>query len=346
MVLTYIDNEDHSLDVLTDIVSEKFPSLPLVDHKMCELTSIADYQPIPSELARGLDTSPAKVFLLYSLFMCAPCAPISMSIRSDLPMGAGLGSSASLCAAMGGAIYALAHHNSYGAVPESFDTSCLSKINRWAFQGERLIHGNPSGVDNTCVVYGGIIIYRRDITGKPQVQFLESGCIPSSVELIVSDTKIPKDTKTLVAKVGQNKLTFPDVLNPLMQAFDGLALELVAATRAYLDADKSTDEANVQATEAWYKTAAALFPMNQCFLDAVGVGHPTISQIIHEANKLGLVSKITGAGGGGSLITLVPPHQPKDVAETMALGLERVVTGLGGMCIKTVMGQEGVRIEK
>jgi len=38
----------------------------------------------------------------------------------------------------------------------------LKMINNWAFLGEKCIHGNPSGVDNTVATYGGGVIFRKE----------------------------------------------------------------------------------------------------------------------------------------------------------------------------------------
>jgi mevalonate kinase len=66
-----------------------------------------------------------------------------MRVRSQLPVGAGLGSSASfsVCGAA-----ALLKFHGLDATDDA--------INRWAFLAEKIIHGNPSGIDNTVATFG------------------------------------------------------------------------------------------------------------------------------------------------------------------------------------------------
>ncbi len=43
------------------------------------------------------------------------------------------------------------------------DTKQRKLINEWALQGEKIMHGNPSGIDNAVATYG---TYIKDITAN------------------------------------------------------------------------------------------------------------------------------------------------------------------------------------
>ena len=47
--------------------------------------------------------------------------------------------------------------------------------------------------------------------------------------------------------------------------------------------------------------------MNQHLLNALGVGHAALDRVYALARERGLAAKLTGAGGGGCAIVLVPP---------------------------------------
>lgn len=49
-----------------------------------------------------------------------------------------------------------------------------------------------------------------------------------------------------------------------------------------------------------------LFRFNHHLLDALGVGHPVISEVCRLASEVGLSAKLTGGGGGGCVIALIP----------------------------------------
>lgn len=79
------------------------------------------------------------------------------SVRSNLPVGAGLGSSASYSVCVATALLKLNGHLAAG-----MDTIAQRDlVNQWSFQAEKVIHGNPSGIDNTVSTFGGAVMFKK-----------------------------------------------------------------------------------------------------------------------------------------------------------------------------------------
>lgn len=105
------------------------------------------------------------------------------STRSTLPVGAGLGSSAAYSACIATAILLATKRISIPSVPEpsrlpsargdpghihvshqgrkAIPPDVADEVNKWAFVSEKVLHGNPSGVDNAIVIFGGALAYTR-----------------------------------------------------------------------------------------------------------------------------------------------------------------------------------------
>ena len=68
--------------------------------------------------------------------------PMDIVVSSDIPMGAGLGSSAAFSVALAGALFHLQNSLKRRSEDEEADRYVICK---WAFKSEKIIHGNPSG---------------------------------------------------------------------------------------------------------------------------------------------------------------------------------------------------------
>lgn len=59
-------------------------------------------------------------------------------------------------------------------------------MNRWAFISEKILHGNPSGVDNSVAVYGGALAYTRPGFSRKSGMEAIQGLVPLSLFLIIA----------------------------------------------------------------------------------------------------------------------------------------------------------------
>nr|GMD55521.1 mevalonate kinase [Ipomoea batatas] len=111
----------------------------------------------------GLASGVSAFLWLYTSIL--GCKPAKAVVHSELPMGAGLGSSAALCVALSAAFLSLSDSISIDFSQKGWQTfrdSELELVNKWAFEGENIIHGKPSGVDNTVSTYDDLAITEKE----------------------------------------------------------------------------------------------------------------------------------------------------------------------------------------
>lgn len=89
---------------------------------------------------------------------------VKIGLASRLPTAAGLGSSAAFSVCLSSALLLWQGYISQPTVTnDNQDTAAwkdadLELINQWAFQAEKIIHGNPSGIDNSISTYGEVSV--------------------------------------------------------------------------------------------------------------------------------------------------------------------------------------------
>jgi mevalonate kinase len=80
---------------------------------------------------------------------------VNIHVKSELPIGAGLGSSASFSSCIATSLLLSAGHIS---INEISSIAVLERINKMSFIAEIVIHGTPSGIDNTLCTFGKLLL--------------------------------------------------------------------------------------------------------------------------------------------------------------------------------------------
>nr|POE82765.1 putative mevalonate kinase [Quercus suber] len=272
--------------------------LELVEAMQPHIADVGEHEELQK---RKIHQAAASCFLYLFLSLgSASSSACIYALRSTIPVGVGLGSSASVSVCMAAALLlqcrALAGPHPDQMTKESEDQ--LERINRWAFVGEMLIHGNPSGVDNTVATNGHAVLFQRpDYTKPPEVTILRD--FPE-LPLLLIDTCQPKSTASEVAKVGALKAAHPRVAEGIFDAIDAIvrsAHDLV--THEDFDPKSPT---NIQ-------HLGELMSVNHGLLTGLGVSHPKLERLRYLVDQAGVGwTKLTGAGGGGCAITLMKPQ--------------------------------------
>ena len=171
------------------------------------------------ELSRVSDAYPMEVqaiLFVYRQFQptLSSGSDFDLQVRSEIPIGAGLGSSAAFSVCLVGCFFRLSHHRLQA-----------DEINALAYRVECLFHGTPSGIDNTISTFGQSLLYSR--TAQKHLDFR----IPN---LAILDTGLPKSTKGMVALVRQFADSHPEEAEEIFGAIE-LAVDTMIEHPEQLD---------------------------------------------------------------------------------------------------------------
>ncbi|KAM0675333.1 hypothetical protein GVAV_001158 [Gurleya vavrai] len=218
---------------------------------------------------------------------------ITLRINTDTRIGCGLGSSAAISVLLADFCYfkkfkinnSICNKNIEIKKVKNFkelnnskkfiSDKSLNPLNI-AFKIDDYFHGNKSsGVDVSVSFFTGLIAYKNQKVLKLDYKFL------NEYKILIYDSKIEKNTSALLKNV---KLT-----------------------------DKNCDDINLITKKAYFliqnkfklEDLYFLIRKNQEILEEIGIVPDMMKKEILKLREMGVESKITGAGNGGHLFTIV-----------------------------------------
>lgn len=199
---------------------------------------------------------------------------VNIRIDSSIPVGVGLGSSAAVAVSTIAAVARLFRRNIRREM-----------VRQLAYESEREIHKMPSGIDQTISTFGGVICYRRE---KPFRRILLGRTFP----IIIGNTGKTRSTGIMVSKVREFLASHDALKRRVMKLAEGISSKALSALQ-----------------RGDIMRLGGIMNLNHELLRQIGVSTRDIDRLVSAALEAGAFgAKLTGAGGGGCMIALSPPH--------------------------------------
>jgi len=239
--------------------------------------------------------------------------PLAIQTDSDLPSGSGMGSSAAVTVSTLKALHGM-----------MLDQMPDKVISEEAFEVESAVQGRASPIDTSASTHGkGIFVDR--IAGEELLWHIEKDvrewyvhhCDVPPLNLVVGFTGINAPTGPLVAKV-KRFVDRSGFAKDVVEEIGGLTLEGKQSLRR-------SDQV----------TLGRLMTKDHKLLAILGVSCKELDKLVKAALPHSYGAKLTGAGGGGSMIALT--DEPSKVAE--------ILKAKGAIPFMVEIGAEGARID-
>jgi mevalonate kinase len=208
-----------------------------------------------------------------------------VELQSDLPQGAGLGSSAAMAVATARAL-ALSHQL-------ELDTKrTFEAAQAW----ERVFHGTPSGVDVAAAQSNSLIGFQKGSQPEPLL-------LARPMHLVVVQAGPPASTKQMVELVARHQKRHPIQFEKNLQAIASLA-----------------ENAALLLRQGDFRAVGKLMDFNHMLLAGWMLSTEEIETAVDLARRAGaLGAKLTGAGGGGCVVALAEDeHAQQTILESFS----------------------------
>jgi mevalonate kinase len=218
-----------------------------------------------------------------------------VSISSDIPVGFGLGSSAAYNVCIVNGICLLINKLLNNNIFNKKDILLLSN------ESEKIFHnGTPSGIDASCSLFGGIILF-NSIHNQKNIKIPLNNFFIEKINFILINTKIQRNAGEFIKNVSNfkknNSKLFTDIINEIGEVTNDIT-ELIMK-----------DKSNEDDCNKFFE----LIKRNQKLLKKICVSNDEIDKIIDLLEINGYIGKISGAGGGGFIICFVLKEKIKEV---------------------------------
>ncbi|MDA0678876.1 MAG: hydroxymethylglutaryl-CoA reductase, degradative [Proteobacteria bacterium] len=197
----------------------------------------------------------------------------NIHVLSRIPIGMGLGSSAAFAV----------------AVIRAFDSLLGmgkrdSEVDQLAFRCEEIVHGTPSGIDNNVATFNQPVLFNK---GDRQMR---SVSLAESPPLVIASSASRGDTKDQIDSVRRRYESNKTLISRIFDEIGDISIAGAAA---------------LQARE--YERLGAMMNVCHGLLNALEVSTPELERMVDIARRAGAVgAKLTGSGGGGSIVALCP----------------------------------------
>lgn len=235
-------------------------------------------------------------YILNAIKLCWRGPPLEIFTESEIPSSSGMGSSASISVAMVAALL-----STTGKVKEE-------EVARLGFEVEYETQGRASPIDTSTVTHGkGVLIDRQKRENflwrieKNGIYWNIHHVDVPRLKLVVGFSGIKASTGEMVAKV-RRFYQWNSFARDVVREIGRLTLRAIGPL-------ENED----------YEEIGELMNRNHKLLTILGVSHPMLRKMVESVKRYSYGAKITGAGGGGSIVVLTD-EQDEVIKALQAIG--------------------------